>query len=134
MSKSCCAFFLWDQFCAVNNFPSQQKSSLLLEPLYLTILCWALQVILIKFRNLLAKKNQYTCTYLVYQINAKNNQLHMTRLRSIGITVDISVLHWLFPKLLLEILAIFITLWVHSKYDNLIMTELSNSWINSEFY
>ena len=49
------------------------------------------------------------------------------RLRLIGITVDISVLHWLFPKIPLEILAIFITLWVHSKYDNLIITELSNS-------
>ena len=50
-----------------------------------------------------------------------------SRLRLIGITVDISVLHWLFPKIPLEILAIFITLWVHSKYDNLIITELSNS-------
>ena len=49
------------------------------------------------------------------------------RLRLIGITVDISVLHWLFPKIPLENLAIFITLWVHSKYDNLIITELSNS-------
>ena len=60
-------------------------------------------------------------------LNATTKSFQKSRLRLIGITVDISVLHWLFPKIPLEILAIFITLWVHSKYDNLIITELSNS-------
>ena len=55
-------------------------------------------------------------------------------LRLIGITVDISVLQCLFPKSPLEIVAISTTLWIHSKYENLIIPILSNSWSNSEFY